>query len=67
MTVQKSKLSTAEVESFADESIKACLNQVQKGDKTMAEKFKLLTAEYSSVWTCLRCEVVLHQEMHLLV
>ena len=61
--MQQCKLSSAEMESFTDESIKACLLQVQKGDKMMAEKVKLLTAKHLKLWTCFRCEAVFHQEI----
>ena len=46
MALQESKLSTVEIESFTDESIKVCLLQVQKGDKMRAEEVKLSTAEH---------------------
>ena len=50
MAVQQFKLSTVEMESFTDESIKVCLLQVQKGDKIMAEKCKLSTADHPRLW-----------------
>ena len=37
MAARKFKLSTVEMESFTDKIIKACLLQVQKGDKMMAK------------------------------
>ena len=46
MAIHHSKLSVVEMESFTDESITACLLQVQKGDKMMAEKVKLSTADH---------------------
>ena len=49
---------TVELESFADESMRACLFHVMKGDRMMTEKVKLSTAEHSGVWTCFRCEAV---------
>ena len=65
MAVQQFKLSTVEMESFTDESIKVCLLQVQKGDKIMAEKCKLSTADHPRLWICFRCEAVFHKETHL--
>ena len=65
MAVQHFKLSTVEMESFTDESIKVCLLQVQKGDKIMAEKCKLSTADHPRLWICFRCEAVFHKETHL--
>ena len=65
MTVQQSKLTPAELESFADESKRVCLFHIMKGDSMMAEKVKLSTAEHPGVWTCFRCEAVFNQEIHL--
>ena len=65
MTVQQSKLTPAELESFADESKRVCLFHVMKGDRMMAEKVKLSTAEDPGVWTCFRCEAVFNREIHL--
>ena len=65
MAAQQFKLSTVEIESFTDESIKIYLLQVQKGDKIMAEKVKLSTADHPKLWTCFRCEALFHEEIHL--
>ena len=46
MVAQQFRLSSVEMESFIDESIKVCLLQVQKGDKMRAEEVKLSTAEH---------------------
>ena len=65
MAVQHSELTPAELEFFADESKRVCLFHVMKGDRMMAEKVKLSSAEHPGVWTCFRCEVVFNQEIHL--
>ena len=65
MIVQQFDLTPVELESFADKSKKVCLFQVERGDKIMADKVKLQKAEQPSLWTCLRCEVVFCQEIHL--
>ena len=58
MAVQHSKLTSVELESFADESKRVCLFDVVKGDRMMAEKVKLSTAVFfwngvilSKMWT----------------
>ena len=65
MAVQHSELTPVELEFFADESKRVCLLHVMKGDRMMAEKVKLSSAEHPGVWTCFRCEVVFNQEIHL--
>ena len=65
MAVQQPELTPVELESFADESKRVCLLHVMKGDRMMAEKVKLSTAEHPGVWTCFRCEAVFNQEIHL--
>ena len=46
MAVQLSELTPVELESFADESKRACLFHVMKGDRMIAEKVKLSSAEH---------------------
>ena len=65
MAVQHSELSPIELEFFADESKRVCLLHVMKGDRMMAEKVKLSSAEHPGVWKYFRCEVVFNQEIHL--
>ena len=65
MAVQHSELTPVELEFFADESKRVCLLHAMKGDRMMAEKVKLSSAEHPGVWTCFRCEVVFNQETHL--
>ena len=65
MAVHQSELTPVELESFADESKRACLFHVMKGDRMIAEKVKLSTVEHSGVWACFRCKAVFHQEIHL--
>ena len=65
MAIQQSELSPVELESFADKSKRVCLFKVMRGDKMMAEKVNLQTAEQPRLWTCFRCEAVFHQEIHL--
>ena len=62
MAVHHSELTPVELEFFADESKRVCLLHVMKGDRMMAEKVKLSSAEHPGVWTCFRCEVVFNQE-----
>ena len=64
MAVQQSEL-TPMLDSFATESKRVCLFHVMRGDRMMAEKVKLSTAEHSGVWTCFSCEAVFIQEIHL--
>ena len=54
MAVQHSEVTPVELEFFADESKRICLFHVMKGDRMMAEKVKLSSAEHSGVWTDLR-------------
>ena len=65
MAVQHSELTPVELEFFADESKRVCLFHVMKGDRMMAEKVKLSTAEHSCVWAGFRYEAVFNQEIHL--
>ena len=65
MAVQQSELPPVELECFADGSMRICLFHVIRGDKMMAEKVKLQTAEQPCLWTSFRCEAVLDREIHL--
>ena len=53
MAVHHSELTPVELEFFADESKRVCLLHVMKGDRMMAEKVKLSSAEHPGVWTLL--------------
>ena len=66
MAVQLSEVTPVELEFFADESKRVYfMLHVMKGDRMMASKVKLSSAEHPGVWTCFRCEVVFNQEIHL--
>ena len=65
MALQQSELTPVELESFADESKRACLFYAMKNYRMMAEKVKLSTAEHPGVQACFRCETVLRLEIHL--
>ena len=65
MTVHQNNLSNIKLGSFADESKRIYLFQVQICDKTMAETLKLSIADDQNLWTCFRCQAMFRQEIHL--